>query len=669
MIPPVSAEPPEAALFENAFRHAAIGMALVSLNGQFLKVNDSLCALLGYTRAELKALNFQQITHPDDLALDLEHVGMLLDGQLESYDLEKRYIAKWGGVVSILLTASVVRDPSGQPAFFIAQIQDITRQVKARREEAAFFEQSIDLLAIATQAGRLERVNGAWERVLGWSSEELTSRPFLTFVHPDDRAATIRAAEDLYLGLPALGFRNRYEAKDGSYHWLEWNSHPSDDGRIYCVVRHIHAQVHNETVLRLRDSALLAIASGVLITDPSVEGNPIRYCNAAFERITGYSESEVLGRSCNFLQGNDREQPELKRLRAAVHAGRACKVVLRNYRKNGTLFWNELTVAPVRSDGVVTHFVGAIEDITARITAEEDLRKQVAIVTAVFESMTDVVIVVDHDGQVVLLNDVAKELFGPFHLRGGSLQWEGSYGFFLADKVTRCEPNDYPISRALRGERVDQTELWMRMPGWPEGRWHSVSGSPVRNLEGRLMGAVTVGRDVTERKSLEEQARRAALTDELTGLYNRRGFMALGEPMLRGAARYGRGLALLFMDLDGLKEINDRLGHEVGDDLITEAATTLQRCFRGADLLARLGGDEFVVLVEDDDPGARLCRRLLDALRAHNQASQKPFQIELSVGFAHFDPAAPCSLGELLAAADRAMYEQKRARRSSRPAR
>ena len=126
--------------------------------------------------------------------------------------------------------------------------------------------------------------------------------------------------------------------------------------------------------LRLLERAVTASTNSIVISDPNQPDDPLVYVNPAFERTTGYTSEEVLGRNCRFLQNEDRDQPGVGELRAAVHEGRHCSVVLRNYRKDGTLFWNELSIYPVRDEEHrVTNFVGVQNDITERIRAEEIL--------------------------------------------------------------------------------------------------------------------------------------------------------------------------------------------------------------------------------------------------------------------------------------------------------
>jgi PAS domain S-box-containing protein len=139
----------------------------------------------------------------------------------------------------------------------------------------------------------------------------------------------------------------------------------------------IRERQKKEEELRLSNQAIAASSDGIVIADARKPDMPITYVNPAFERLTGYKTEEVVGRNCRFLQGKDTDQPALNELREAIQAGRGCKVILSNYRKNGTLFWNELSISPIYdADGNLTHFVGIQSDITERKVAQEALHYQ-----------------------------------------------------------------------------------------------------------------------------------------------------------------------------------------------------------------------------------------------------------------------------------------------------
>jgi diguanylate cyclase (GGDEF)-like protein len=175
-------------------------------------------------------------------------------------------------------------------------------------------------------------------------------------------------------------------------------------------------------------------------------------------------------------------------------------------------------------------------------------------------------------------------------------------------------------------------------------------------------------RYAVERQRLLTEISANSLTDELTGLYNRRGLLTVTAAPWKGAPRQKKGMTLLYIDLDNMKRINDALGHKAGDQALVETAEVLRQTFRQADILARLGGDEFAVLAVGTpaSAGQVLAERLQQVVRAHNAAGPRRFELSLSVGLAQYDPERPCSLQQLLAQADARMYEVKQVRRQAR---
>jgi diguanylate cyclase (GGDEF)-like protein len=180
-------------------------------------------------------------------------------------------------------------------------------------------------------------------------------------------------------------------------------------------------------------------------------------------------------------------------------------------------------------------------------------------------------------------------------------------------------------------------------------------GQPVSEL---LMRAV---RCAAKQYMLQAELGNLALTDELTGLYNRRGFIALAERQLKLGRRSGRGMLLFMMDVDRMKQINDSFGHFEGDRALKRTADALEETFRDSDVVARLGGDEFAVLAIEASghSEATIRTRLFERLKSCS-AEHSRYELSLSLGVARFDPRNCSSIGELMAEADQAMYEQKR---------
>lgn len=223
----------ESDLFQNAFVHAAIGMALVGPQGNFIKVNKSLCDLVGYSEEELVNLTFQDITYSEDLEYDLAQLAKLSVGEISSYRMEKRYIAKHGKIVWTLLTASMVPKPDGTALFYIAQIKDITVRKKAEQERDALFELPLFIHGVIGFDGYIKRVNPTWVRTFGHTLEMWLNTPYIEMVHPEDREATKEQVANLAEKKDVIRFNVRLRCADGSYLHTVWCARGEPEGGIF----------------------------------------------------------------------------------------------------------------------------------------------------------------------------------------------------------------------------------------------------------------------------------------------------------------------------------------------------------------------------------------------------------------------------------------------------
>jgi diguanylate cyclase (GGDEF)-like protein/PAS domain S-box-containing protein len=205
--------------------------------------------------------------------------------------------------------------------------------------------------------------------------------------------------------------------------------------------------------------------------------------------------------------------------------------------------------------------------------------------------------------------------------------------------------------------RKDGKEVWVEITVstlWKPGE-----------TPGRIIAVVE---DITDRKRMEEEIREMSLRDQMTELYNRRGFITLAEQQIRAANRAKRAMLLTFFDCDGLKWINDTLGHEEGDRALIDTANVLRQTFRESDIIARLGGDEFAVLSIDaaDTNPEDFSKRLQENIDAGNAKEPRPYKLAMSWGTVVYDPGFPLSLDELMSSADERMYAQKKAKSNRR---
>ena len=298
------------------------------------------------------------------------------------------------------------------------------------------------------------------------------------------------------------------------------------------------------------------------------------------------------------------------------------------------------------------------------------LRRDHQLVHAIVESIDDAVIATDASGELLVQNAASVRMLGPTARPDPGGAAPPAWGLFRSDQVTPLPVAEIPLVRALAGETIRHAEIVVRKPDSDEVRWHAVNASPVRAETGVLVGAVSVGRDVTELRAAQLALEQAAVRDALTGLYNRRGFLEQATLAVRRADRSQRPLAVVYVDLDGMKGINDQLGHAAGDQALRAVADVLAATFRTTDLVARVGGDELVGLAADylpDDP-AVIEARVREAIAARDAVGDLPFRLRASVGAITYRPADGARpLDALLAEADACMYVRKQAARAGRP--
>ena len=283
------------------------------------------------------------------------------------------------------------------------------------------------------------------------------------------------------------------------------------------------------------------------------------------------------------------------------------------------------------------------------------------------DSLADAVLVLDPERRIAAVSLSATRLLGLARDAPGSAV-EQVLGH-LPELVAVCQgagegEAEVPIGAGPSDAR-DRDEP---VTAPRDARWLNVRVTSIRDQRGRDAGSLVVLRDVTERREMIATIRTMSLTDELTGLLNRRGFVTLAEQQLRSAVRTRNRLWLLFADLDGLKDINDRLGHEAGDRALSEVARLLRAgTFREADLVARLGGDEFAILATEISrtDGTAILKRLDYAVQRANEAPGRDFTLSLSAGAAVFEPEQPQTLDELIDQADQRMYDAKQSRRAA----
>lgn len=296
------------------------------------------------------------------------------------------------------------------------------------------------------------------------------------------------------------------------------------------------------------------------------------------------------------------------------------------------------------------------------LSSEQSLREQTDILQSVLDSMADGVVVVDQHGKHILSNPAARRLRPLARNQSGATGDVNSHGIYLPDQSTPYPPDELPLARAIRGEEVTNAEGFVQHPEWPKGAWLSANARPLRDATGAVRGGVVVFRDITERKHAEQRLLYLAQYDLLTGLPNRNLLRdCLSQAMTR-AKHDQHSIALMFLDLDNFKDINDAAGHWTGDLVLQGVAERFSACLREGDTLARLGGDEFTILLENigADHAAKVAIKILMALRQPFTIEGREFFVTASIGITLYpDDDANDDVDSLLKKTDIAMYEAK----------
>ncbi|WP_299997066.1 diguanylate cyclase [uncultured Cedecea sp.] len=466
--------------FRNAMEYSAIGMALVSPEGKWMQVNQSLCRFLGYSPHELLALTFQQITWPGDLKSDLEKLEKLTAGEINSYSMEKRYYTREGNVVWALLTVSVVRDPDNNALYYIAQIEDINELKHSEQVNRQLMER----ITLANEAGGV----GIWE----WDLI-------------DDSLNWDKRMYELYDVPPQTPLNYNV--------WLQ------------CVVE--------------EERAALDLYS-----------RRIAKSNEHFKQEFRINTSTGIRHIRSF----------------------ANRVLARN--------------------GETERFLGINMDMTEVKELNEALYQEKERLHITLDSIGEAVICTDVEMKITFMNPIAERLSGCSHKEALGLPVQSVLHITLGDNG----PILTDIYNGIFSHPLIEQDMVLHSR---QGAHYDIhySLTPLTTLDGHNIGSVMVIQDVTESKNMLKQLSYSASHDSLTQLANRFSFENHLRQLLQDAIEHRQQHALVFIDLDRFKAVNDSAGHAAGDALLREISAMVLSMLRTGDLLARLGGDEFALIL------------------------------------------------------------------------
>jgi diguanylate cyclase (GGDEF)-like protein/PAS domain S-box-containing protein len=648
------------------------GFFVIDRERRFVKVNDAFCRLFGYQREQIIGRT------PPDFAAAESRPELLLQMRRIDATEHRHYqligLRSDGRKFPIFLNSTTYRDASGEVAGAFGFVTDLTSIAEAEqalaaseRELQGILDNMQDTYYRTDVDGNIVRASKSVQRLLGYAPEELLGRPLASlYFEADERADFLH---DLAAGDGALsGVESRLRHKDGRETWVLTNAQyvRDGDGRVVGVegtTRDNTERRHMVEALKTSETRLSALIEtlpdAVFLKDGSgrwqiVNAAGIRLFRLAGEEWLGKTSRQIgairpdLGTEMRVCYDTDEEAWRNRRLTRSEE-------VLTD-ADGAEHHWEFLKLPLFQADGSRRGLVVVARDLTERRRAEEDLR----LAAQVFENSGETIIIMDAERRIVSVNRAFTEMTG-----------------YLPDEVLGREPQfiaaaekDQELHRRLWHSLAEigywQGEVWSRRKNgesFPE--WLGIS--TLRDATGEVEHYVAISSDISERKAAQARIEFLAHHDPLTDLPNRLLFKDRLERAIAHGDRTNTRVALLFIDLDRFKTVNDSLGHPVGDRLLQEAAQRLLACVRDMDTVSRQGGDEFLIMlaeITDADTVTRIVEDILLALAVPFFVDGHEVAISCSVGIAVF-PEDGREFDGLLKRADIAMYHAKEAGRNA----
>jgi diguanylate cyclase (GGDEF)-like protein/PAS domain S-box-containing protein len=620
---------------------------------------------------------WDHVIHPEDRETVLTGTREAMS-KGEGIDYEYRVLHKNGGVIWVRDRSCFIKDKDGQPLCWQGVILDVTDKKLAKqelevREEALkvsetryrqLFENANDVIYVHDLEGRYMSINKAAERIFGYTQEEALEMNMTEITAPEYHSLIRHKLKKKLIGESG---QTVYEidclTKDGGRVALEINSSIiTKDGTpiaVQGIARDVTERKQAQEIIRKNEERYRDLFENAndLIYTHDLDGN-FTSLNRAGEIVTGYTREEAL--KMNLAQVVAPEFLEAAKTMTArkVSDSKPTTYELEIVSKQGDRVTLELSTRLIVSGGLPVGVQGIARDITARRKAEVSLHNTVSLFASTFESTADGIVVMGLDRSIVTCN---KKFAAMWNVDAQTIARRDGKALVehILDQVKDREGSRDSIDRLYADPMSTAAEL-MELK---DGRIYERYSQP-QFLEGEPVGRVCCFRDITERNQAEEKLRFYALHDPLTDLPNRAQFM----DHLRQAVDRARGnrfarFAVLFLDLDRFKGINDSLGHAIGDKLLIAIAQRLKACVRPGDVVARLGGDEFTILLNRSggtDEVVHVAERLQAKI-------SEPFRID------NYEVFTTASIGimvsgdvdrtpeEYLRDADAAMYRAKEA--------
>ncbi|MEG4344213.1 EAL domain-containing protein [Microcoleus sp. A003_D6] len=638
--------------------------------GHILSLNQATCQLLGYSKKELLGQQIAGLFNKNDSpASELELTNLTAEGSVRN--VEKVYLSKYGKKIIVLLSISTIRDRKGEIGGKLYIAQDITESKRVernlRRSEKKFRQliETVNAAALIYHRRDLRYVNSQTEALTGYSREELLGLDLYDLIHPDSRETVKKWGKS---NQPRSSAGSKYElriiTKTGETRWIEatidiikFERKPSILVTAFDISDRKLAELELETSLSLLQATIESTADGILAVD-SV-GKVLTF-NRKFAQMWQLPEFLLDSRDSNQILGfgiNQLKYPEIFLNRAKELSDRPAAESYDIIEfKDGKIL--ERYSLPQRTKGKITGRVFSFRDVTERVQSEEKLRKSEERFHLLTRATNDAVWDFDLLKNEYWLSEEFEKVFGYKLNETQTIELESWWLNIHPEERER-------VMLSFKETMNSDAQCWSE-----EYSFHRAGGGYVfvldrgyiiRDESGKAVRAIGTMMDITQRKQAEEIIRYQAVYDQLTGLPNRILFNERLLASLKQAKQTKKMLAVMFLDLDRFKKINDTLGHAAGDRLLEGFAGRISDTLRSTDTVARWGGDEFTILLPDInclEDAVKTAQRILNNLKPAFKLEGQPFHVSSSIGIALY-PNDGEDAETLVKNSDAALYRAK----------
>ncbi|MGD0855456.1 MAG: PAS domain S-box protein [Dehalococcoidia bacterium] len=644
----------------------------LDLAGNFTYVNFTASNSMGYSREELMGKNFRLTTPTDEHKTLFLAFNEVYRTEAPNKAFSHTFLQKDGGILYAESSIDLCRNEKGEIVGFRCVSRDITERRKLE-EELSRSEQRFRTIIERMQDGYYEVdlrgnytfANFSMTNTIGYSIPELIGKNYRLFIPKEDIQRVFYAYNEVYrLGIPNKGLSHKFRRKDGTIIFLEStiDLQTNEAGEVIgfkTVSRDISERKLLEEALMQSEERYRTILEEMedAYYEVDLAGN-FTFVNDATCRYTGYTRDELIGMNYRTVAHKDDIALIYRFYNHTYRTGEPNKGFShRMVRKDGSICFVEAAVSLIKNkQGEAVGFRCVSRDVTSRKLLEEELARSEEKYRTILEQMQDAYYEIDADGNFLFTNEATCQSMGiPF-----DKLIETNYNDLIPDEE-RPIVNE-AFSRVFATGIPNRAFAHRVILATGNIVFAEVSISPLKDKQGKTIGFRCVARDVTERKQMEQLLADMATHDFLTELPNRVLLIDRFEVALAQALRKDYKLAIMSLDLDRFKEVNDTMGHNVGDEVLKRVANKLALTVRSSDTVGRLGGDEFLLLLQeihDLEDATTIADKIIHSFKEPITVEGHGFYLTASMGIA-ICPDDGNDLETLMKKSDASMYYSKR---------